>query len=356
MIGTQYTESPRVEPLSVLFDSLKGQPLDIVDLTYNLEAGMPTFTAPWHPAVTVSQMGHIDIEGRTTHSFTLGTHTGTHIDAPLHFIEHGKGIEAISLHKLIGPVSIVDCTHLEKNQVVTLDFLKQFPVTTRMIFKFGWEQFWKTPQFFQDWPFFTNDAAQYLVDNGLELIGLDTPSPDDSRIPFKSEHDSQVHKIFLSHEVVILEYVANLSNVTQLDGWTLIVMPLKLKGLDGAPSRVCLIRSKDVQHSNLNPTQAFTADKSQGPFNKLTRSEISQWLQDWLIHNTSCTRENITSDYERLNYFEAGFVDSFGYVEMIASIEEQFQIEFSNDDFQDRHFATIGGLTDAIYQSVQQKF
>lgn len=182
------------------------------------------------------------MEERNTHAFTLGTHTGTHIDAPLHFIRDGKGIEQIPLEKLIGPVTIVDCTHLGMNETVTREFLETVAVTPRMVFRFGWERHWKTPQFFRDWPFFTNDAAEYLVQNGLVLIGLDTPSPDDSRIPFKSEHDSQVHKIFLRKDVVILEYVANLGPLTDLQGWNIIVMPLKLKGLDGAPSRVCLVK------------------------------------------------------------------------------------------------------------------
>ncbi len=232
--------SPALDP-RLQFPGPDG-PREIIDLTYDLEAGMPTFTAPWHPKVEVTQMGRIDVEQRNTHAFTLGTHTGTHIDAPLHFIRDGKGIEQISLHKLMGPVILVDCTFLKENEAVTLDFLKSIRVGPRMIFKFGWEKNWKTPKFFQDWPFFTNEAAEYLVENGLQLIGLDTPSPDDSRIPFKSEHDSQVHKIFLQKEVVILEYVANLDAVKDFEGWQVIVMPLKLKGLDGAPSRVCLVR------------------------------------------------------------------------------------------------------------------
>lgn len=322
---------------SFFLEALSSPDVDIVDLTYDLEAGMPTFTAPWHPPVTVNQMGHISVEGRTTHSFTLGTHTGTHIDAPLHFIEHGKGIEAIALSKLMGPVSIIDCSHFKMNEAVTLDFIKQFPVTSRIIYRFGWGKHWKTPQFFKDWPFFTNEAAQYLVDNGLQLIGLDTPSPDDSRIAFKSEHDSQVHKIFLAREVVILEYVANLSSVTHLDGWTLLVMPLKLKGLDGAPSRVCVVRpSKRVSTSQSNPEV-------------LTLDEISQWLRGWFLKNSSLTFDNIKEAFESLNYFETGLVDSLGYMELITEIETRFGVEFSNDDFQNRDFATVGGLMRAIH-------
>src|SRR6476469_457522 len=115
--------SVEASPTSILA-AFGSADMEIVDLTYDLEAGMPTFTAPWHPPVTVTQMGRVEVEGRNTHSYTLGTHTGTHIDAPLHFIQHGKGIEVIPLRKLMGSVSIIDCTHLRNNEAVTLAFLQ----------------------------------------------------------------------------------------------------------------------------------------------------------------------------------------------------------------------------------------
>ena len=99
-------------------------------------------------------------------------------------------------------------------------------------------------KFYEDWPYFEDDAARYLVEQGVEMLGLDTPSPDDSRISMGSSEDSKVHKIFLAKKVILVEYIANLDLITDYEGWSVIALPIKVKGSDGAPSRVCLVRGE----------------------------------------------------------------------------------------------------------------
>ena len=62
----------------------------IIDLTHTIEEGMTTFESSWHPLVSIKQLGRFGFEGRETRKLTMGTHTGTHVDAPLHFIKNGK--------------------------------------------------------------------------------------------------------------------------------------------------------------------------------------------------------------------------------------------------------------------------
>lgn len=219
----------------------------LIDLTYDIEESMTTFDAPWHPPVSVTQLGRHEYEGRETRKVTFGTHTGTHVDAPLHFIAGGKSIEKITLDKLIGEITTIDFSQLGNNETVTKKMLIDITITKRMLFKFGWGKYWNTKNFYQDYPFFSKEAAEYLVSKNVELIAMDTPSPDDSRIKLSgdvlgSDKDSPIHKIFLSNEVILIEYVANLDKVDDYEGWSIIVSPLRIKGADGSPARVCIYK------------------------------------------------------------------------------------------------------------------
>ena len=74
--------------------------MEFIDLSYNIEEGMLTFHTHWHPKVSIEQMGEIEKEGRESRKIIFGTHTGTHVDAPLHFIKNGNSIDKIPLEKL----------------------------------------------------------------------------------------------------------------------------------------------------------------------------------------------------------------------------------------------------------------
>lgn len=218
--------------------------MQLVDLTHHIEEGMPTFHAPWHPPVEIEQLGTISDEGRETRKLSLGTHTGTHMDAPLHFLSDGASIEDLDLAALVGPVTIVDFSHLDENEAVTRPMLESVDLSDRLIARFGWADQWRDADaFYYDYPYFTTGAASYLVDSGLELLGLDTPSPDSSQGSLDGgDDDSPVHKIFLEAEVVLLEYLANLDTLADLEGWTLAALPMKVRGADGAPARAVLWR------------------------------------------------------------------------------------------------------------------
>ena len=180
--------------------------MKIIDLTYEIDEGMTTFDAKWHPTVSIKQLGRIGHEGRESREIVFGTHTGTHVDAPLHFVNKGKTIDKIPLEKLVGDVSLHDFSHLPKNQKINLEMIKSLKITKRMIFKLGWNKFWGTKKFYQDYPFFTKDAAQHMISKGLELLGYDTPSPDDSRTIMGSKNDSQIHKISSMHQSQLLVF------------------------------------------------------------------------------------------------------------------------------------------------------
>ena len=111
-----------------------------------------------------------------------------------------------------------------------------------MILKYGWGKHWGNDKFYTGYPYIAVEAANYMISKNVKLVAMDTPSPDDSKIAFKSDKDSQIHKIFLKNGVVLVEYLANLNQVNDLKGWCLIAMPLKIKDADGSPGRVCLFK------------------------------------------------------------------------------------------------------------------
>jgi arylformamidase len=211
-----------------------------VDLTRCIEEGMTTFHTELHSDVVIRQLGSIEEHGRDTREITLGTHTGTHLDAPLHFIENGETVENLPLDGLMGPVELVDFSHLDENEPVTVSQLENERISERMIFRFGWEDKWgDAEEFYNDYPYLTVDAATYLVNEGVKMLGFDVPSPDSSSRPLDGgDDDSPVHKVFLGNDVILVEYLKNLDEINSRDEWRIAVLPLKIRGADGAPARV----------------------------------------------------------------------------------------------------------------------
>jgi len=208
-----------------------------------IEEGMMTFPSHWHPVVEITVLGRHGIEGRETRRLVLGTHTGTHTDAPLHFVPQGRGIDEASLDILIGPATVVNfspCSPLQEIDVHHLQAKLGGKVPTRLVLRTDWSDHFGYMPFYTQYPFFSEDAAKWLVDEGVRLIAMDTPSPDNPVHSRGSPKDSPNHKVLLGAGVVLVEYVCNLKSLTASEV-ELVVLPLKLKGCDGSPTRCVAI-------------------------------------------------------------------------------------------------------------------
>ncbi|MGA7217805.1 MAG: cyclase family protein [Candidatus Sulfotelmatobacter sp.] len=217
--------------------------MKIVDLTLPIEEGMMTFPTHWHPVVEITILGRHGIEGRETRKIVLGTHIGTHADAPRHFIPNGGTIDEVPLDVLLGPATMVDftgCPPLYEIGVADLTQKLAGNVPSRLILRTGWSEYFGDMKFYDEYPFLSEQAAQWLVDSGVKLIAMDTPSPDNPAHSRGAPKDSPNHKVLLGAGVVLVEYVANLKSLTAPEV-ELIVMPLKLKGCDGSPVRCVAI-------------------------------------------------------------------------------------------------------------------
>ena len=167
------------------------------------------------------------------HRVHLSNHAGTHVDAPAHFVKGGPGITDLPLEVLNGRSRVI---HIHNTEKVDLPELQQHVLVDdfRILFKTKNSLIWNTERKFRkDYAYLTPEAASYLVENGIKLIGFDYISVD------QYGNDSfPVHRILLESGAAILEGL-NLSEVEEGE-FELICLPLRLKGLDAAPARAML--------------------------------------------------------------------------------------------------------------------
>lgn len=211
----------------------------IWDLSFTIDDGCMTCGKPWHEKVKIEKMGTIKEVGRNTSRFILGSHTATHMDAPLHFFDGTHGIDENSLDICVGPVTCVDFSGKGAGSVVEIDDLHEINVTERMLFCFGWYKYWKEKQYYNSFPHFSTEAIKYLINKGMKLIALDTPSPDTADAIGKI-NNSPNHIILLENDIIIVEYLTNTDCIDYSKSYEIIALPLKIYGVDGAPARVIL--------------------------------------------------------------------------------------------------------------------
>jgi len=218
---------------------LSGSKFEVVDLSHEIFPGMQVFGAEWHRDVSFEPLGRIERVGRRTTQIHIGTHSGTHIDAPSHFIESGKTINELSLDVFIGRATKLNLRDVPKRAEITADYLQQNFANTsferRVIIDFNWSRNYGSSLFYTDHPFFTVEAAQWLVGKGIELLGYDTPMLDNPEHGHASDCDSPIHKVFLELGIPLVEYMNNLNLVDE--EFMLIAAPLNLRELDGSPIR-----------------------------------------------------------------------------------------------------------------------
>lgn len=165
---------------------------------------------------------------------SIGSHTGTHVDAPKHMIPTGAGIEAIPLDALMGPAFVVAFD--DDVMAVTAELLRTQPIKghERVLIKTRNSHFIREREFHRDYTYVAPDAAEYLASLGVRLVGVDYLSIEQ----FHSGHH-RTHKTLLSRGIVIVEGL-DLSLPTAGE-YQLYCLPILLAGIDGAPARAVLM-------------------------------------------------------------------------------------------------------------------
>lgn len=208
--------------------------MKLIDLSYEINMDMSTYTKEEIPKIY--DLATIEKDGYNEKMLRICTHTGTHIDAPSHMINEGKSIDEFNLNRFLGKALIIDvinCKTIDINYI--LKYKEKIKHIDFVVFRTGWERYWKTEMYLRDYPTLTEDAAKWLCNFNIKGIGIDTISID----KFDSI-DFEVHNIILSKDKIVIENLNNLSNIKS-EIFTLIATPLKIKSGDASPVRAIAI-------------------------------------------------------------------------------------------------------------------
>ena len=216
--------------------------MKILDLTLTVSDKIPTF--PGSPQPNFIPWENIKDDGYNLELLFLSSHTGTHLDAPYHFIENGTKIHEISPNRLIRDAVLIKSRKKSGQAITKIDILKfekmhgKIPNGSTVIFWTGWQKMLHDDSYFIKNPGLSTTAAKYLVSKKTNLVGIDSPS-----IDFQASKQFSVHHLFSKNGILILE---NLANLEKIKSWKfqLVVLPLKLKNATGSPVRAVAVLEK----------------------------------------------------------------------------------------------------------------
>ena len=199
--------------------------LKIHDLTRTISQDMQVYEGDPQPKFD----SHATIKDNKVNvtRITLGSHTGTHVDAPWHFLQEGNSVDMEPLDKFIGEAAIIDASG--KNSITAEEF-SGYDIRSNDIVLI----YTDTGDRRTNFAYLDVSAAEWMVENGVKCVGIDTPSVEKYGIK-----DAPVHKTLLASNIGIIE---NLANLEQFAGSRMffVCLPLPLKGIDGSPARAVL--------------------------------------------------------------------------------------------------------------------
>jgi arylformamidase len=208
--------------------------MELLDVSVPIRSGMFVFDGD--PPVRLDQVATLAAGHHCNLSrLDFGVHSGTHVDAPVHFIDGAGGVDAMPLEAMIGPALVVDATglrdHIDGEAVASLGIPAG---TERVLFKTANSRLWELDHFSPGFLALAVSGAQALVAMGVRLVGIDylSVAPFDAPVP--------VHEALLGAGVVIVEGLD--LRAAEPGRWELFCLPARIEGCDGAPARVVLGR------------------------------------------------------------------------------------------------------------------
>ena len=209
--------------------------MKIIDLTLTVSDEIPTF--PGSPQPSFIPWENVKEDGYNLELLFLSTHTGTHMDAPHHFLEKGAKIHEISLKKLVSEAILIKYKKKSGESITKIDIQKfekkhgKIASFSSVIFYTGWQRNLQKKYYFTKNPGLSVSAAKYLASKKINLVGIDSPS-----IDLGKDSKFSVHQIFAKKGILIVENLANLKKIKS-PKFHLVVLPLKLKNATGSPVR-----------------------------------------------------------------------------------------------------------------------
>jgi arylformamidase len=200
----------------------------IHDISVPIQSDMPIYDG--NPGVELERVEAIaDGDAANVSGLSLGVHTGTHVDAPLHFIDGAPGAEGIPLDALVGPAVVVDATEVEALGGAELEGLGIPEGAERVLLKTRNSELWGQNAFTRDFLRLDGSGARFIVARGVRTLGID----------YLSIGDPEAHRELLGAGVVPVEGL----DLRKIDPgeYTFLCLPLDVVGSDGAPARAILM-------------------------------------------------------------------------------------------------------------------
>ena len=202
----------------------------VIDLTQTYHPDMPGVEI--RPAKTLEK------DGWNASTLRLYSHAGTHMDAPFHFGVTDQRIDQIPPDRFIGRAWVVNLGKVAPRQLIGVDDVGQIAEKVQegdsLLLRSGWSKRQGTSQYRDELPRVSEELAQWCVGKKIKMLGVEPPSVADVN---NLEEVTCIHRILLGGDVIIIEGLTNVEKITAAQV-TLIALPLKIKGGDGAPARV----------------------------------------------------------------------------------------------------------------------
>ena len=209
--------------------------MHIYDITLTISPSLPVW--PGHPGIILERIERLEEGAHSNVSrMAMTVHSGTHVDAPYHFLgSNSATVDQLALKLLTGRTYVIYLPDVDQITAAVLKGTEIPPRTRRILFKTRNSSYWadNAAGFQPNFVGIAADGAEYLIERGIKLVGVDYLSV----APYKNSRPT--HEILLKAGVVIVEGL-NLARVSQ-GRYTLYCLPLKLAGSDGAPARAILI-------------------------------------------------------------------------------------------------------------------
>ena len=223
--------------------------MEVIDLTHTIHDDIQIYPGDPKPSISRGLIHekdycHVDL-------LKLGSHTGTHIDAPYHFLKDGQRIDEIPVQRFIGNGILVDVSSKSERELIDSADLKSSASEIKngdfVILKTGWDQYFGTPKYYLH-PYLSANGARLLVEMGVSLVGIDALNVDPTYhtnmnsnsaakdLPDEASYGYPVHDLLLSNNVLIVENLCSLDKINAVKG-NYSFLPLKLKDSDGSPIR-----------------------------------------------------------------------------------------------------------------------
>ncbi|WP_026887015.1 cyclase family protein [Clostridium beijerinckii] len=212
--------------------------MKVIDLTHTISEKMSVYPGTDEPKLEVASTYEKD--GFKETLLTMFSHTGTHMDSPAHLFSQRTTLDSFSAEQFVGKGIVVDCSNLKEDQKITMKYIEavkeKADIAQYILFYTGWDKYWGTDAYFGNYPYITEEVAEYLIKSKKKGVGIDVIGID----PIKDENLTIHKKLFAETDIVVIENLTSLDKVGD-EIFTFCALPIKFKNSDGAPTRAIAI-------------------------------------------------------------------------------------------------------------------